>query len=411
MSSDPSACAHIEQVIRTFGVFGVVTGQRLSRYAGGALGKAKKKKKSGGSTAVQSSRGVSQYRTVNQHAALCLHRGASRLIAPPLHFALRWTNSPCLTALRCPLSSTVQSTAAAHTDTKKNMMQANKSASIYACTCAAGAGPQAAGGLAASQQSAASGVPSQPPSAPPCRLLALDAEMVGASPDGVGSLLARVSLVDCAGRVVIDRFVQQPPNTVSDYRTQFSGIRPHMLEAANGALPFEVVQRELRSFLDGSRIIVGHGLEHDFRVIKIIPPFRFMRDTARCRLLCPNPLRPRKLKDLTREKLGIEIQRSGAGHDSAEDARAAMQIYLSVAAAWEASLLAAAKVVGAADAAERQWLSECNEQQQFIRGASARAAAAGHYDDCDYDDDRLEEYDDDLHYDDDHYDDYDDEVY
>lgn len=48
--------------------------------------------------------------------------------------------------------------------------------------------------------------------------------MVGVGPNGSESSLARVSLVDWNGAVVLDEFVRQKER-VTDWRTQWSGIR------------------------------------------------------------------------------------------------------------------------------------------------------------------------------------------
>ncbi|WP_220089855.1 hypothetical protein, partial [Pseudomonas aeruginosa] len=58
----------------------------------------------------------------------------------------------------------------------------------------------------------------------PGKYLALDCEMVGVIIDGSESSLARVSIVDFYGAVLIDEFVHQRERMV-DYRTQFSGMR------------------------------------------------------------------------------------------------------------------------------------------------------------------------------------------
>ena len=57
--------------------------------------------------------------------------------------------------------------------------------------------------------------------------------MVGIGPDGSESALARVSIVNQFGDCVYDKFVA-PGDEVTDYRTQYSGIRPHNLH--NGIL-------------------------------------------------------------------------------------------------------------------------------------------------------------------------------
>lgn len=57
--------------------------------------------------------------------------------------------------------------------------------------------------------------------------------MVGVGPNGSESSLARVSLVNYHGAVILDEFVRQRER-VTDYRTFVSGIRP--LDLANGTL-------------------------------------------------------------------------------------------------------------------------------------------------------------------------------
>jgi len=49
--------------------------------------------------------------------------------------------------------------------------------------------------------------------------------MVGLGIDGAESSLARVSMVNFYGAVIMDEFVRQKERVV-DYRTQWSGIRP-----------------------------------------------------------------------------------------------------------------------------------------------------------------------------------------
>ena len=61
------------------------------------------------------------------------------------------------------------------------------------------------------------------------KALALDCEMVGVGADGKESALARISIVNHFGKCVYDKFVL-PGEEVTDYRTEFSGIRPHNLK-------------------------------------------------------------------------------------------------------------------------------------------------------------------------------------
>ena len=56
------------------------------------------------------------------------------------------------------------------------------------------------------------------------RIYALDCEMVGVGPEGSESSLARVSLVNYYGAIILDEFVRQRERVV-DYRTAVSGVR------------------------------------------------------------------------------------------------------------------------------------------------------------------------------------------
>lgn len=74
-------------------------------------------------------------------------------------------------------------------------------------------------------------------------LLAIDCEMVGTGPNGQFSELARCSLLDYSGTVIYDKYVL-PPRPVTDYRTQWSGIKKeHLINA----LPYEEARNEVRS--------------------------------------------------------------------------------------------------------------------------------------------------------------------
>lgn len=162
------------------------------------------------------------------------------------------------------------------------------------------------------------------------RILAMDCEMVGVGHNGDDDMLARVSIVNRVGEVLLDKHVK-PRREVTDYRTSVSGIRPH--DIANGE-DFAVVQDEVVKLLHG-RILVGHALRNDLAVLNIRHPFEDIRDTSRYKPLCKlvsNGHTP-SLKRLTMMVLGQEIQTGE--HNSVEDARAAMGIYNRIAGDWE----------------------------------------------------------------------------
>eukprot|EP00658_Telonema_sp_P-2_P077133 TRINITY_DN6910_c0_g1_i4.p1 TRINITY_DN6910_c0_g1~~TRINITY_DN6910_c0_g1_i4.p1 ORF type:complete len:281 (+),score=47.73 TRINITY_DN6910_c0_g1_i4:273-1115(+) len=77
--------------------------------------------------------------------------------------------------------------------------------------------------------------------------------------------LARVTIVDCLSRVLINENVK-PQSKVLDYRSDITGIKPGDLD---GALSFEQVQAQVVGLLQDGVILVGHGLNHDLISLKI----------------------------------------------------------------------------------------------------------------------------------------------
>lgn len=67
--------------------------------------------------------------------------------------------------------------------------------------------------------------------------------MVGVGPEGIESTLARVSIVNYHGVIMLDRFVR-PREKVTDYRTWVSGVREEDLR--NGELAVEVAKLKLK---------------------------------------------------------------------------------------------------------------------------------------------------------------------
>lgn len=151
-------------------------------------------------------------------------------------------------------------------------------------------------------------------------VLFLDCEMVTTKMDKFA--LARVSLLNWNGEVVMDELVQ-PPDPVTDYLTQYSGISKEMLDPVTTTLTD--IHTKLKTLLTPRTILAGHSLDSDLRALKI--SFPFIVDTT---LLYPHPKGPPQkssLKWLTQKYLSREIQNRGPqGHDSIEDARACLDL-------------------------------------------------------------------------------------
>lgn len=149
--------------------------------------------------------------------------------------------------------------------------------------------------------------------------------------NGIDDMLARVSIVNQNGQILMDKYVK-PTEPVVDYRTKYSGIRPQDIVNAE---EFEKVQDEVIDLLEG-KVIVGHAVHNDFRVLYIKHPSKLLRDTSKfkplARLVGTHGGTP-SLRKLTKVLLGKDIQ--DGEHDSVEDARAAMDIYNKTSVEWE----------------------------------------------------------------------------
>ncbi|XP_010292422.1 PREDICTED: RNA exonuclease 4, partial [Phaethon lepturus] len=164
------------------------------------------------------------------------------------------------------------------------------------------------------------------------RAVAMDCEMVGVGPKGEDSIVARVSIVNQFGKCIYDKYVK-PTEEVTDYRTAVSGIRP---ENINTGEDFKTVQKEVADILKG-RILVGHALRNDLKVLFLDHPRKKIRDTQRYK-----PFRQRvknarpSLKLLCEKLLNVQVQTSE--HCSIQDAQAAMRLYTLEKKKWEAAV-------------------------------------------------------------------------
>lgn len=158
--------------------------------------------------------------------------------------------------------------------------------------------------------------------------IAMDCEMVGIG-NGTENMVARVSLVNKYGICIYDKYVK-PTETIQDYRSAVSGIYPHHLTDAE---EFKIVQSEVAEMLKG-RFLIGHAIKHDLEVLFLSHPRWRIRDTSRYKPFrkVVNGNTP-SLKKLASELLGIDIQTGE--HNSVEDARSAMQLYMLYRKKWE----------------------------------------------------------------------------
>lgn len=162
------------------------------------------------------------------------------------------------------------------------------------------------------------------------KYVAIDCEFVGVGSEGKDHALARISLTNYFGHIVLDKFVK-PRERVVDWRTEISGVKPNDMK---NAITFNEAQKQCSEILKG-RILVGHAVKHDLDALLLSHPKAMIRDTAR-----HLPFRQKysggkspSLKKLTKEVLKINIQ--SGHHSSVEDARATMLLYKSDKAEFE----------------------------------------------------------------------------
>jgi RNA exonuclease 4 len=163
------------------------------------------------------------------------------------------------------------------------------------------------------------------------KVIAMDCEMVGID-TGKDNMLARVSIVNKYGNCIYDKYVL-PSEPVVDYRTSVSGVRPKDLHNGEN---FETVQKEVAEILQG-RILVGHAIRNDLKVLFLSHPRRAIRDTSRYKpfFKFSNGRTP-SLRKLAEVVLGVKIQQGE--HDSVVDARTALKLYLLYRKEWEKNL-------------------------------------------------------------------------
>lgn len=149
-------------------------------------------------------------------------------------------------------------------------------------------------------------------------IYALDCEMCYTTH---GLDLTRVTVIDSTCKVIYETLIR-PLHPIIDYNTRYSGITEEQMHGITTTLL--EVQATLLTMFNSNTILIGHSLESDFKVLKLIHDT--VIDTS---VLFPHKMGPpykRALRNLSSEYLKKIIQNSVDGHDSAEDATVCMEL-------------------------------------------------------------------------------------
>ncbi|VFQ70111.1 unnamed protein product [Cuscuta campestris] len=151
------------------------------------------------------------------------------------------------------------------------------------------------------------------------KMLAIDCEMALCN-DGTEALI-RVCVVDQNFKVKLDKFVK-PSKTITDYRTDITGINASDLDGVTCSL--NDVQESMKKLLAHGKILVGHGLCNDLRALQI--DHAKVIDTAYVFKYRGAPNRRPSLSNLCKFVLGYELRENGSPHNCLDDAIAAMKL-------------------------------------------------------------------------------------
>ncbi|XP_045476448.1 putative exonuclease GOR isoform X1 [Harmonia axyridis] len=151
------------------------------------------------------------------------------------------------------------------------------------------------------------------------KVYALDCEMCYTVK---GLELCKVTILSFNGSIVYDHFVK-PENEVVDYNTRYSGVTESDVNSLTSKT-FSKVQSDILKLVTKDTILIGHGLDNDLRVLKLL--HSKIVDTA---LIFPHergyPFRY-SLKHLMWTNLQKKIQTSDSGHSPYEDALSCLEL-------------------------------------------------------------------------------------
>jgi len=152
--------------------------------------------------------------------------------------------------------------------------------------------------------------------------IAIDCEMVLTSLRGtLHEEVARVAFIDEDKKILLDEYIK-PRGQVIDYRSSITGILPRHIECA----PTLSSLRDRMKSLIKNKLIVGHSVRRDLECLDIKFKENAIRDTSELPIFLRRNGGSKKLRELAREHLDVDIQQGT--HCPKEDALCAMALFL-----------------------------------------------------------------------------------
>jgi len=135
----------------------------------------------------------------------------------------------------------------------------------------------------------------------------------------------------CSFKTILNTWVTVEEEVV-DFRTSITGLDAETARKLP-SISYNEARDIVRRLIAG-KIVVGHALENDFRALAISHPLPLVRDTAtQVILLPPGRINTPSLRLLAKYWLNEDMH-SGT-HDSMQDARVALRLYMMHAECWQ----------------------------------------------------------------------------
>ncbi|KYQ91960.1 RNA exonuclease 4 [Tieghemostelium lacteum] len=131
------------------------------------------------------------------------------------------------------------------------------------------------------------------------KILSMDCKIVEVS--GHKAALGKICIVNRSFNVIYEKIIK-PEDTIIDYRTKFTGLTKEIVDKQG--VDFLVAQKEILKIIK-DKILVGHDLSEDFKVLKLAHKKQLLRDLMTFPAHLNNDKSPQSLKAIARLELNF----------------------------------------------------------------------------------------------------------